>query len=269
MADTREQALEQAVKHWARITEQEPVEQVALISDASNREIDRLNARAQHHRLQRGELGPVEADIPGVHYGVRAGDRVALTDQHHQPGQPRFENGERGDVLDVNGMGEVTVVFDITGRQATLAGEDLANLRLAYASHIHRAQGATVTQTIVITGGWQTSKEPAYVEASRSRQATDWYVSREDLGSDGQDADRIGRLAQAMRTSRAQTPSLAHVELSRQHERRPGKLDLHIPPGRRPAGHDRDIPIAPSRRPWLARNLRRLITRTPDLTRQL
>ena len=68
-------------------------------------------------------------------------------------------------------------------------------MRLGYAQHIHRAQGATVTRTLVVTGGWQTSKEPAYVEASRARQGTDWFVSREDLGVEGHDTDRIQRLA--------------------------------------------------------------------------
>ena len=211
MADTRDEAIEHAVTRWAKLTETLPVEQVALISDASNKEIDRINARAQHHRANRGELGEAEIEIPGVHYGVRQGDRVALTDQHHEPGRQRFENGERGNVIDIDqAAGQVSVQFDATGRRATLAGEDLANLRLAYASHIHRAQGATVTRTIAITGGWQASKETAYVEASRARHGTDWYVSRADLGEEGQDANRIRRLAQAMRRSRAQTPSLAH-----------------------------------------------------------
>jgi hypothetical protein len=67
-------------------------------------------------------------------------------------------------------------------------------VRLGYAQHIHGAQGATVTCTLVVTGGWQT--KPAYVEASRARQGTDWFVSREDLGAEGHDSDRIHRLAE-------------------------------------------------------------------------
>ncbi len=86
-------------------------------------------------------------------------------------------------------------------------------MQLGYAQHIHRAQGATVTRTLV-TGGWQTSKEPAYVEASRARQGTSWFVSRQDLGVEGHDTDRIHRLAENMRRSHAQTPSLAHPELA-------------------------------------------------------
>jgi AAA domain len=214
LADTRDEAVEHAVRNWATLTETHPLEQVALISDASNKEIHRLNARAQHYRSERGELGEFELQVPGVHYGIREGDRVAMIHQHHEPGVERIENGARGEVLQISETGEVLIEFDVTGQQRTLAGDDLGRLRLGYAQHIHRAQGATVTRTIVVTGGWQTSKEPAYVEASRARQGTDWYVSREDLGVEGHDTDRIKRLAGAMSRSHAQTPSLAYPELA-------------------------------------------------------
>jgi hypothetical protein len=128
-------------------------------------------------------------------------------------GEERIENGSRGEVLNVTPVGEVLVEFDVTGHRRTIAGEDLDKLRLAYAHHIHRVQGATVTRTLVVTGGWQTSKEPAYVEASRARNRTDWFVNRDDLGLEGQDAERVERLAAAMRRSHAQTPSLAHADL--------------------------------------------------------
>ena len=41
----------------------------------------------------------------------------------------------------------------------------------AYAQHVYRQQGATVDRSVVVTGGWQTSKESAYVEATRAREA--------------------------------------------------------------------------------------------------
>ena len=214
MADTRDEAVEQAAQNWATLTETHDPSEVALISDASNQEIGRLNARAQHFRAERGELGDLEVPVPGVHYGIRQGDRIALIDQHREPGVERIENGSRGEVLDITPAGEVLIEFDVTGRRRTITGDDLARVRLGYAQHIHRAQGATVTRTSVVTGGWQTSKEPAYVEASRARQGTDWFVSREDLGVEGHDTDRIQRLAENMRRSHAQTPSLAHPELA-------------------------------------------------------
>ncbi len=214
MSDTRDQATEQAVNAWAELTRTLPVSEVALISDASNVEIHRLNARAQHHRLQRGELGDLELPVPGVHYSLREGDRVAMIAQHNQPGAERVENGSQGQIIHMTPAGEITIQFDVTGRKRTLTSEDLANVRLGYAQHIHRAQGATVTRALVVTGAWQTSREPAYVEASRARDGTDWYVNREDLGNEGNDTERIQRLATLMRASRAQTPSLAHRHLS-------------------------------------------------------
>ncbi len=253
ISDTRDEAVEQAAQAWAKLTERYDSSEVALISDSSNQEIHRLNARAQHFRAQRGELGDLQVPVPGVHYGVRQGDRVALIDQYHEPGQERIENGSRGEVLDITPDGGVLIEFDVTARKRTLAGDDLARLRLGYAQHIHRAQGATVTRTLVVTGGWQTSKEPAYVEASRARQGTNWFVSRQDLGIEGQDTDRISRLAEQMRRRHAQTPSLAHPELP----------DMDYGQGYRPT-------LAPSRQrpiPGLARALHRLAQK-PDRTQE-
>ena len=102
VSDSRDQAVEHAVNDWARLTETHPIGEVALISDASNKEIARLNARAQHYRAERGELGELEVDVPGMHYGIRAGDRVAMIDQHHEHGQQRIENGSLGTVVNVS-----------------------------------------------------------------------------------------------------------------------------------------------------------------------
>jgi conjugative relaxase-like TrwC/TraI family protein len=255
MADSRDEAVEQAVANWAKLTETHAIGEVALVSDASNKEIHRLNARAQHYRSERGELGDIEVQVPDIHYGIRAGDRVAMIDQHREPGVERIENGARGEVLDINEAGEVLIQFDVTGQWRTLAGDDLARLRLGYAQHIHRAQGETVTRTLVVTGGWQTSKEPAYVEASRARQGTDWYVSREDLGVEGHDTDRIKRLAQNMSRSHRQIPSLAHPELP--------DPDYGL------GFHHTIAPSRTSRLPGIARAINRAVQpqRTPERTR--
>jgi hypothetical protein len=54
--DTRDQAAETAVQHWHQLTKTHGLREVALIADASNQEIDRLNARAQNLRLEDGQL---------------------------------------------------------------------------------------------------------------------------------------------------------------------------------------------------------------------
>jgi hypothetical protein len=105
------------------------------------------------------------------------------------------------------------LTLDGSDRVVRLAGEDVEALRLGYAAHVYRRQGATVERSVVLTGGWQTSKESAYVQATRARNGTDWYLARDQLGQEGQDPDRITRLAERMSESRAHTPSIAYREL--------------------------------------------------------
>jgi hypothetical protein len=215
LADTRDQAAESAVQAWAKLTEHHPIREVALIADASNKEIDRLNARAQHLRAERGELGelgPHELPLSSVNYGLRQGDHVAFIAQHRPPRQARVENGTRGEITAINQDRTVTLTLDGSGRTLQLAGEDVESLRLAYAQHVYRQQGATVDRAIVLTGGWQTSKETAYVQATRARHGTDWNLARDQLGEEGQDPQRITRLAQRMTNSRIHTPSVAYRE---------------------------------------------------------
>jgi conjugative relaxase-like TrwC/TraI family protein len=214
LTDTREQAGEAAVKRWAELTKTREIREVALITDASNVEVDRLNARAQHLRAERGELGQAEVKLPHKHYGVREGDRIVFTAQHREPGQPRVENGSRGQVTDIDHDRGVTVALDISERQVRIAGEDLESLRLGYAQHIHGQQGATLDRTVVVTGGWQTSRETSYVEASRARNGTEWYVNRDELDLAGQDERLVDRLSEKMRTSRAQLPSILYRALT-------------------------------------------------------
>jgi conjugative relaxase-like TrwC/TraI family protein len=212
MTDTRDHAAEAAVQRWGSLTETHDIRQVALIADASNVEIDRLNASAQHLRAERGELGSSELPLPHQHYGLREGDLIAFTKQHRTPGEARVENGARGEVARIHELG-LTVTLDGSDRHVNVGAGDLESLRLGYAQHVYRQQGATVERSVVLTGGWQTSKESAYVQASRARGGTEWFLAREELGLEGQDERRINRLADKMRGSRAHTPSLAHPEL--------------------------------------------------------
>jgi len=212
--DTREQAGEAAVQRWAQLTETRDIRDVALIADASNVEIDRLNARAQHLRAERGELGDAEIPLPNRHYGLREGDLITFTAQHRPPDALKVENGARGQVTRIDGDEQgLTVTLDGSDRQVSLAGEDLQHLRLAYAQHVYRQQGATVDRAVIVTGGWQTSRESAYVQASRAREGTEWYLGREELGLEGQDERRVRQLSEKMRASRRHTPTLGYREV--------------------------------------------------------
>jgi conjugative relaxase-like TrwC/TraI family protein len=240
--DTRDEAGEAAVQRWHTLTQQHGVREVALIADASNQEIDRLNARAQHLRAQHGELGHHQLQHPDRHYPIREGDLIAFTSQHRLPGQPRVENGTRGEITAIHPRG-VRIALDGSDRHVNLPAEDLGSIRLGYAQHVYRQQGATVQRSVVLTGGWQTSKESAYVQATRARHGTDWFLARDQLGVEGQDPDRVRRLAEHIRNSRSQIPSLAH----------PVRPEPDWSPSRDPLRIRRIL--SPTR--WLTRALRR------------
>jgi ATP-dependent exoDNAse (exonuclease V) alpha subunit len=247
LADTRDQAAERAVQAWAQLTEHHPIREVALIADASNKEIDRLNARAQHLRAERGELGTHELPLSSLHYGLRQGDHIAFITQHRPPRQPRVENGTQGEITGIGRDRTVTLALDGSGRKLQLAGEDVESLRLAYAQHVYRQQGATVDRAVVLAGDWQTSKETAYVQATRARHGTDRHVARDQLGEEGHDLQRITRLAQRMTNSRIHTPSIAYPE----------SADLAWNPTRNPLRLPRFVPR-------IDRLLRPPARRTPD-----
>ena len=66
------------------------------------------------------------------------------------------------------------------------------------------------------------AERATYVEASRARQRTEWFIARDELGNEGQDPDRITRLAEHMRNSRAHTTTLDHHTIDYDHDRLQG-----------------------------------------------
>jgi len=186
--NTRTESIEAATRSFAEITEQLRVREVALVIDGNNTEIARANARIQRLRADRGDLGElaVAHPDPSLPYQLREGDRVSFVASHPVAHEARVENGVSGEILAADPeVDAVMVGLDGSGRQVPVVGEDLARLRLGYAHHVMRFQGATVTRAIGVTGGWQTSRESTYVLGSRARERTDWYANRDDLGAPG------------------------------------------------------------------------------------
>ncbi len=141
------------------------------MSDASTGEIDRMNARAQHLRAERGELGEREVRAPRRRLRCRARATVWRSSPSTAPrASARVENGTRGEILGVDPDEQRVKCLTDGRRRSRSRGEELANLRLSYAQHLYRQQGATVQRAVVVTGGWQTSQEGAYVQASRARR---------------------------------------------------------------------------------------------------
>jgi hypothetical protein len=76
----------------------------------------------------------------------------------------------------------------------------------------------------VLTGGWQTDRERAYVALTRAQDRTDVYICREDLGEQGMDAGAIERLGEAMVESHAHEASIKTALVDRD-DRQPSQLE--------------------------------------------
>jgi ATP-dependent exoDNAse (exonuclease V) alpha subunit len=166
-----------------------------LSSTASTRSRNNTAQTPASSALPRVEL----SDRP---YGLRAGDEVIFTAAFYPPGEPRVENGTLGNVASVDGPSEIAVqTRGALEREVHVDTAESQDMRLAYAQHVYKAQGVTVGRAFVLTGGWQTDREPAYVALRRAREQTDIYVSREDLGEQGMDTGAIERLGDTIAAS--------------------------------------------------------------------
>jgi hypothetical protein len=213
LEETRGEAGERMVSDWAQARHDHPGERVVMITDASNYELDRLNQQAQQQRDLAGELGEQRVQLPERPYGVARGDEVLFAAQHRVPGDRRVENGTRAHVVDVDERTSSVRVRteEPEPREVDVDTKELDELRLSYAQHVYKAQGLTADRALVLTGGWQTDRERAYVALSRARERTDIYTAREDLGHQGIDSDAIDRLAQRISESHAQQPSVSRA----------------------------------------------------------
>ncbi len=219
--DTRAQAAEEMAADWDKTRRSLPGGQAVMITDASNKERDQINAMAQERRAAAGELGSHRVELPGKPYGLHAGDEVIFSAQFKIPNERRVENGIAGTVLDTaRHTDQVTVeTHEREPREVEIDTAKFTDLNLGYAVHVYKAQGITAETSGILTGGWQTDREHAYVALSRAREQTQIYVSREDLGEVGMDAGAIERLGERMRRSGAQEASIAEEADERSAER--------------------------------------------------
>jgi hypothetical protein len=221
--DTRAQAAEAMVENWDQTRRSSPDGQAVMITDASNKERDQINAMAQERRAQAGELGTHRVPLPEKPYSLASGDEIIFTAQHPIPGQKRVENGITGTITHTSrDENQVTIkTNERQPRDIDVNTGEFSDLSLAYAVHVHKGQGLTTETSGILAGGWQTDREHTYVAVSRAREQTQIYLAREDLGEQGLDTDAIERLADRMRQSGAQEATITRETVQPTPERTP------------------------------------------------
>ncbi len=218
MLHTNKHAMNRMVADWDTWRHQHAIDQSLLIVHTSNKDVDRVNELAQQRRLQAGELEGRSVQAPDRDYHLHVGEPVIFRTRPFVPtdGSDRVENGITGVVSRVDA--DARQVY-VRVHEPTKSPRDVcvdidqmggSSLRLMYASHVYPAQGATLERTAELSGHHGTNKESTYVGLSRLRERHDVYVSREALGSEGSDADRLARLADRWNQQAKQAASLEH-----------------------------------------------------------
>ena len=190
--------------------------EVLMVTDSSNQVIDGLNRAAQARRLEAGELGPVGLAIHDPDQQRRevlhTGDRVAFVDTLRDGGV-EVRNGVRGQVLDVDQAGRLVRVKTDDGRAVSVPAPNQGpqTLRLAYAAHAIRAQGAEAEVALVLPGAAHAHRQAAYPMLSRGTGEVHVFIDREHHGTGGRDP--VEALAERWSISAAKRTAAAHLEL--------------------------------------------------------
>jgi ATP-dependent exoDNAse (exonuclease V) alpha subunit len=82
--------------------------------------------------------------------------------------------------------GILTVKLD-RGKLVMVPIKDYAHLKLGYALTTHKAQGATTENAYVLLGGPSQDRELSYVQASRARGTTRFFLGTLEAGEDLRD----------------------------------------------------------------------------------
>jgi len=195
-------------------------------------DVDDLNTRARARLKAAGELGGERGEFAGREFAV--GDKVMCLRNDYRLG---VRNGTVGIVISA----DPGVVVLAGGTHVPSSYLEAGHLTHAYASTVHKAQGATVDRAYLL-GSDRLYREAGYVGMSRGRLSNDLFVVAADVSEGVED------LASSLRTSRAQSLALDQVA-----EGRDGQALLADPPLWATEALEEPPLIGPDRQRWAER----------------
>ncbi len=125
------------------------------------------------------------------------GDRVLL-----RRNSKVVRNGDTGRVVSTKPESNLLTVRLDGGRRVTVDLGDYDDVQLGYAQTVHKAQGATLRNCLVLCGGSMQDREAAYTQASRASHETRLFADKETAGEELRD------LVREMTRSRAKEMAL-------------------------------------------------------------
>lgn len=180
VTEDRHEAMQALVKRWKRDGAANPRDHLILASN--NADATQLNRMAQTQRMLAGGLGKQALSIAGSDF--HPGDRVLFTRNSKRYG---VQNGSLGTATEVDvANGILTVNLD-RGKFVMVPVRDYAHLKLGYALTTHKAQGLSTENAYVLLGGPGQDRELSYVQASRARGTTRFFLDKVEAGDDLRD----------------------------------------------------------------------------------
>lgn len=157
-----------------------PVGKKATIVTVRNADADKINSDVRQQLKDLGKIGKEEVAFrnkSGDKMALAVGDRVILGQNEYKLHDVR--NGERGVVVGVTSInGGVTIKLDETDEVKRFSTDSYNSIGYGWATTTYKAQGMTVDKAFIYaqSGDNRTTAEQAYVQMSRSREETRFYV---------------------------------------------------------------------------------------------
>ena len=209
-----------AIKRWA---EHRAEGRSVLLMAPTNETVERLNQRAQHHRIRHGELNPAGPHAAAGVYTLYAGDEIATRRNDRSLVTDRGEMVRNRatwtiDTIHPDGAITATGIHGAVSLPAAYVGE---HVELAYATTGMGAQGRTVDAAITVLDG-PTDVRNLYVPLTRGRETNEAFIT---VTGEQTAVDVFG---QSLALDWIDLPALTcRAELHNQPAHRPGLLDGH------------------------------------------
>lgn len=203
VGENRLEAMRTLVREWKEAGgTKSPKEHIILTG--TNEDARALNRLCQRARLSSERSSETRESIKVEDEIILQGDRVLFTKKSRKL---NLDNGDLGTVKRFGGQRVaryMTVSLD-DGRTVHVPLNDYSDFRLGFAATTHKAQGGTYERAWVLAGGGMQDLHMSYVQASRARELTRFYMSKDDAG---EEREKIAR-----KMSEDRSKEMAHAAM--------------------------------------------------------
>jgi len=172
---TPTEARDALISDWKKDGAANPDKNLILVG--TNLDAKILNERAQALRYSGEHTAQIGLEANG--YSFHAGDRILFTKNSSKYG---VQNGSLGNVTEINAKTRSISAKLDDGRSVKIDLSKYEDIKLGYAVTTHKSQGSTFEKTYVLAGGPMQDRELSYVQASRAKGETRFYMDEQQAG---------------------------------------------------------------------------------------